>query len=115
MAERDLLLRVKVFSYDVYNCLKKIKVDIYNKQLIEQLIDSAFSAAANYRASQRGKSKKDSLNKIKIALEEIDESNFWLTSIFELNILESKELERLINESSQLTAIFVTIINKLEV
>ncbi|MBK7038312.1 MAG: four helix bundle protein [Bacteroidetes bacterium] len=52
-----------------------MKQDVYNKQLIEQLIDSAFSAAANYRASQRGKSKRDALNKIKISLEEIDESN----------------------------------------
>ncbi len=41
MSERELLIRVKVFSYDVYNCVKKIKPDIYNKQLIEQLIDSA--------------------------------------------------------------------------
>ena len=51
MSERELLNRVKIFSYDVYNCVKKIKQDVYNKQLIEQLIDSAFSATANYRAS----------------------------------------------------------------
>ncbi|MBK7569628.1 MAG: four helix bundle protein [Bacteroidetes bacterium] len=114
MSERELLNRVKIFSYDVYNCVKKIKQDVYNKQLIEQLIDSAFSAAANYRASQRGKSKRDALNKIKISLEEIDESNFWLNSLFDLKITESEEVKRLINESDQLTSIFVAIVNKLE-
>ena len=109
MSERELLIRVKVFSYDVYNCVKKIKPDIYNKQLIEQLIDSAFSAAANYRASKR-----DALNKIKISLEEFDESNFWLNSLFDLKITESEEVKRLINESDQLTSIFVAIAKKLE-
>ncbi len=94
---------------------KNHSTDLYNRQIFEQLLASAFSAAANYRASQRGKSKRDSLHKIKISLEEVDESNFWLTSIFELKINESPEIKRLIKESDELTAIFVTIVNKLEI
>lgn len=51
--------------------------------------------------------KSDFLNKMKIVLEEADESNFWLTFIKDLELLkENKELDLLIQESSELTAIF---------
>ena len=43
----------------------------------------------------------------KFLLEETDETNFWLSFIKDLDLIkESKELEFLITESSELTAIF---------
>lgn len=111
--ERDLIIRTKNFSYNVYRLVKRIQIDIYNKQIVEQLVDSSFSVASNYRAAQRGKSKRDAANKIKIVLEEIDESNFWLQSIFDLKIMESNEIVKLIRESEELISIFVSITNKL--
>ncbi|MCY7361703.1 MAG: four helix bundle protein [Ignavibacteria bacterium] len=56
---------------------------------------------------------KDSANKIKIALEEMDESNFWLSSIYDLEISSTTETIKLIKESDQLISILVSIINKL--
>lgn len=43
-----------------------------------QFIRSSSAAAANYRASHRGKSKADFINKRKIVEEGLDESFFWL-------------------------------------
>ncbi len=113
MAERELLSRTRNFAYDVYRMVTKIRIDVYNKQIIEQLIDSAFSTAANYIASQRGKSKRDSLNKIKIVLEETDEANFWLQVFYDLQLSITAENIRLIKESEELISIFVAISNKL--
>jgi four helix bundle protein len=44
----------------------------------KQLIRSATSSAANYSASNRGKSKRDMIYKRKIVEEELDESILWL-------------------------------------
>ena len=111
--ERDLIKRMREFAYDVYRHLKSVRLNFYNRQIIQQLLDSAFSSAANYRAAQRGKSRKDALNKIKIALEEMDESNFWLTSLFDLKESDDSEMQALIKESNELSSILVSIISKL--
>lgn len=64
--------------------------------------------AANYRAVNRAKSKTDFGNKIKIVLEEADESNFWLTFLADIEIVnrDDKELNFLIKESDEFIAIF---------
>jgi four helix bundle protein len=72
-----------------------------------QLIRSATSVAANYRATQRAKSKADFINKMGTTEEEADESLFWLECLAELATSEHAELNRLLKEANELTAIFV--------
>jgi four helix bundle protein len=48
------------------------------KTVRNQMVRSAPSAAANYRAACRRKSGKDFINKLKIVEEELDETMFWL-------------------------------------
>jgi len=73
-----------------------------------QLLRSSSSVAANYRAALRAKSRADFLNKLKIVLEEVDESEFWLTFVTEVNMLrqDNIHLNRLQKEANELTAIF---------
>ncbi|HMU69358.1 MAG TPA: four helix bundle protein [Chitinophagales bacterium] len=111
--ERDLVKRIRNFAYNVYRHLKSVRLNFYNRQIMQQLLDSSFSAAANYRAAQRAKSRKDALNKIKIALEEMDESNFWITSLYDLDESTSSDMQALIKESNELTSILVAIISKM--
>jgi four helix bundle protein len=72
-----------------------------------QLIRSATSAAANYRATQRAKSKADFLSKLGTVEEEADESLFWLECLVELATREHPELNRLKKEADELISIFV--------
>jgi four helix bundle protein len=74
--------------------------------LIRQLMRSATSVGANYRAALRAKSKKDFLYKINIVEEEADECYFWLELIAKAEILQEKKLQLLLNEANELTAIF---------
>lgn len=76
---------------------------------------SSSSVAANYRAVIRAKSSNDFKNKMKIVLEEADESNFWLTFIADVELLsiEDKELNLLTKESNELTAVFAASIKTL--
>ncbi|MBL7764270.1 MAG: four helix bundle protein, partial [Chitinophagaceae bacterium] len=61
---------------------------------------------ANYRASVRAKSSNDFIYKIEIVLEESDESHYWLEVVKDAGLQKGDELERLIKEANELTAIF---------
>jgi four helix bundle protein len=54
-----------------------IKSTYANVIIIKQVIRSATSVGANYRAALRGKSSPDFINKINIVQEEADESIYW--------------------------------------
>ena len=74
-----------------------------------QLIRSSASAAANYRAACRGRSCPEFVAKLGLALEEADESLFWLEFIVATRVLEpTKELQTLRTEANEVVAIFAT-------
>lgn len=75
----------------------------------DQIIRSSSSAASNYRASQRGRSGRDFINKVGIALEEADETAFWLDYIEGLEVISAKRLEKLKVEADELVRILASI------
>lgn len=79
-----------------------------------QLAKSSTSAGANYEESQAGSSKADFINKVRIALREMRESNYWLRIIDEIKEGEdfNFELKNLIKESEELKNILGAIIQK---
>jgi four helix bundle protein len=112
----DLKIRTKIFAIDCWNVCSLFPNSREYNAYVNQLIRSSSSVGANYRASQRSKSDADFINKVKIVEEEADESQFFLELLYEVNKLNNlelnSELKRLIKESNELVAIFVTIINK---
>ncbi|GGG29067.1 four helix bundle protein [Pontibacter amylolyticus] len=75
----------------------------------KQLLRSATSVAANYRAACRARSNAEFVAKIGIALEEADESLFWIELLEEAEIVTASRLASLKQEANELTAILVTI------
>ena len=72
-----------------------------------QLIRSATSTAANYRAAQRAKSKADFISNLGDAEEEADESGLWFELLGESEIIAVERVADLLRESGELTAIAV--------
>jgi four helix bundle protein len=72
-----------------------------------QLARSATSVAANYRAARRGRSKAEFLSKLQIALEEADESHFWLGLAVDGGYVNVEKTQPLIREADELTAMLV--------
>jgi len=70
-----------------------------------QLLKSATSVGANYRAAKRARSNKEFISKIHIVLEEVDETLYWL-EIIKQKWIEGDVLGMLLKESDELTAIF---------
>jgi four helix bundle protein len=72
-----------------------------------QLIRSASSVGANYRAACRSRSKAEFVSKLSIVIEEADESCYWLELIIEGELLPKEKVDPLLDEANQITAIMV--------
>lgn len=106
MTKEDLKKRTKLFALRIIKMGKVIKADDVDKLLLKQLIRSATSVAANYRAALKAKSTKDFIYKLAIIEEEADESYFWLELMTEAEIVKPEKIASLTNEAKELTAIF---------
>lgn len=73
-----------------------------------QLIRSALSVGANYRAACAGRSKAEFVAKLGIVREEADESAYWFEIIMDSELLNRDLVEPLHREASELTAIFIS-------
>ena len=72
-----------------------------------QIIRSATSVAANYRAVGLARSKSEFMAKIGVVVEEADETLFWLEFLVEIGIIKPARLESIKAEAKSLVAIFV--------
>lgn len=112
MKENDLLNRTFVFGV---NCLKFLKTlpNSYEINVVKvQLSKSSTSIGANYEESQAGSSRADFRNKIRIALREARETNYWLRIIKELEVSDNDKLSVLLQESLEIKNILGAILNK---
>ncbi len=111
MKQNDLLARTFMFGVSCLKFLRTLPNDPESKLIRFQLGKSATSIGANYEESQTGSSKADFKNKVKIALREARESNFWLRILKDLDGYNSEEFQVLLNESAELKNILATIVN----
>lgn len=109
MDKKLLQQRTKQFNVDIIVFCSNFPKSAAGFELAKQLIRSAGSVGANYRAALRAKSKADFVYKIKIVLEEADESFYWLEVVNESGLIKSEQLIKLLDEANQLTAIFSAI------
>ena len=114
MEQNDLQKRLFKFAVNCIKFLRTLPNDPEYKVIRYQLIKSSTSTGANYKESQAASSKADFHHKVKIALREMAESNYWLEVLKEIIDFEydEEEIIRLIDESSQLNRILGSIASK---
>ncbi|MEO6613819.1 MAG: four helix bundle protein [Chitinophagaceae bacterium] len=99
--------RTKLFAINVAKLTQQLPDTQVNRAYKGQIIRSASSVGANYRASRRAKSKPDFINKLKIVEEELDESLFFLELLLEFNKPFEAEINELYQEGEILLKIIV--------
>jgi four helix bundle protein len=112
MKEYDLLKRTFNFGITCLKYLRTLATNPENNLIRYQLGKSCTSIGANYEEAQAGSSKADFINKVKIALREARETNYWLRILKELNNNNDESLDLLIKESQELKNILGTIVVK---
>lgn len=103
---QELEKRTKCFHINIIKLCGLLPRNVASFEIAKQLIRSAGSVGANYRATKRAKSTADFIYKIQIVLEEADESHYWLTVLKETTIIDVPLLTELVSEANELTAIF---------
>ncbi len=101
----ELKRRTKKFGLDVIKLVESLPSTQTGKVIGNQLLRSALSIGANYRAACRGRSKPDFISKIGITIEEADESQYWLEMLAEAGLVSQERLEPHIKEAGELVAI----------
>ncbi len=105
---RDLKERAKAFSIRVVKLVESLPRTLTARTIGHQLLRSATSVAANYRAACRARSNADFIAKMGIVEEETDESVFWIEMLVDTNLVGRSRVENLLDEGNQLTAIWVS-------
>ncbi len=104
----ELRQRSKQFALRVIRMFKFLPRTEEAKILGKQVLRAGTSAAANYRAACRARSKAEFVSKMGIVVEEIDETVFWLELLVESEIVEYRKIQELLKEANELLAIFAS-------
>jgi four helix bundle protein len=100
--------RTMAFTLAVIRFCRTLPHTCEVKIVRDQLIRSGSSVGANYRSSCRGRSPEEKRAKLGIALEEADESDFWLSILEALKEGDNSQRQWLLRECGELIKIFST-------
>ena len=102
----ELRNRTKAFAVRIVRLYKSLPYRSDAQVLGKQLLRCGTSAAANYRAACRARSRAEWISKIGLVLEEADESVFWLEMLGDCEILPESKLADLLKEARELSMLF---------
>jgi len=111
MSAPDLKKRTKEFAVRIVKFVESLPNDKTLNIVGNQLLRSGTSVGANYRAACRAKSRAHFISKLGDVEEEADESIYWMEILESVGSVQSKELESLKVEASELLAITISSIN----
>lgn len=106
MQREEMEARLVSFSQRVIRLYKALAVTPPGEHIAMQLTRAATSIGANYAEAIRSRSGAEFLSKIQISLAEASESLHWLRVIEGSGFVAAGRLTDLINEASQIVAIF---------
>src|SRR5689334_12904459 len=113
MNEQEFKDRTKQLALRVIRLVEALPRKSTAEVIGRQLLRSATSVGANYRAACRGKSAADVINKLSIVEEEADETLYWMELLVEARLMDETRLASLIAETNEIVAMTVTSIRTL--
>lgn len=105
--KEEMKKRTKAFAHRCVKLALSLPQDQLGNHIRGQLIRASTSVAANYRASCNAQSIAIIISKLSIAIEEADESEFWIEFALDENLIENKEADPLINEAHEIASILI--------
>lgn len=98
--------RTKAFALRVIRFCRTLPNTDEARVIRRQLLRSATSVAANYRAACRARSHREFVAKISVVLEEADETEFWIELTVDAGLADAERTRDLLREAGELVAIF---------
>ena len=103
---RQLQDRTKKFAVRIIKAFTRLPKNEAARTIGRQFLRSGTSLTANYRAACRARSSADFISKIAIVTEETDETRLWFELLVETNLVNTKLVQPLMTECSELLKIF---------
>ncbi|WJW70364.1 four helix bundle protein (plasmid) [Candidatus Chlorohelix allophototropha] len=113
MNEQEFKNRTKQLGLRIIKLVEALPPGKTGDVLGKQILRSATSVGANYRAACRGKSAADVIAKLGIVEEEADETQYWLELIAEAGLVPLARITDLMAETNEIVAMTVASIKTL--
>ncbi|MBC8373903.1 MAG: four helix bundle protein [Planctomycetes bacterium] len=107
MTPEEMKDRTKTFGLRVIRLVQSLPREQVGYSIGRQVLRSATSVGANYRAACRARSTADFIAKLKIVEEEADESLYWIEMLTESGLVRCDVVADLHREAEELLAIVV--------
>ncbi|MEO7911396.1 MAG: four helix bundle protein [Roseiflexaceae bacterium] len=107
MNEQQFKERTKQLALRVIRMVEALPKNLAAQVIGKQILRSATSVAANYRAACRSRSQAAMIAKLDIVLEEADETLFWLELLVDSALMSTNRLVELTSETNQIIAMTV--------
>ncbi len=107
MNKDDFKLRTRRFALRAIKLVEALPRSRSADVIARQLLRSATSVGANYRAACRARSTAEFLSKMGIVEEEADECVYWLELIADSELLPVNRLQEILDEANQIVAMTV--------
>ena len=107
----SLQARLVAFSATLFKSMQTVKNDPLLGPVAIQLLRSSTSVGANYSETQSGSSYRDFHSKVRIALKELRETQYWISFLGAAGV-KIENFQDLSNEVEELICIMSTISKK---
>ena len=104
---QDLVERTRAFALRVIELYCRLPGTTLAQVLGRQLLKAGTSVGAQYREARRAKSDADFINKIEGALQELEETGYWLELMEGSRVIAITDAKPLQTEANELTSILV--------
>ena len=104
------------FAVRIINLVKHLTKNMpYTEYAIcTQLLKSGTSIGANIREAEHAESREDFIHKLKIALKEANETEYWLEIFYRAELLTLEQYESVNNDCKELNKLLISIIKNLK-
>ena len=115
MNERqDIVERTKTFALRIIRLYSALPKSAEAQVIGKQVLRSGTSVGAHVREGKRSRSNAEMISKTEGALQELEETTYWLELLAESGIVKTERLIGLIKETNELMAILVTSVKTLK-
>lgn len=105
---QGILERTKDFALRIIRLYSSLPKTTEAQVIGKQVLRSGTSVGAHVREGKRSRSDAEMISKTEVALQELEETMYWLELLKDSGIVKAELLSDLITEVDELTAILVT-------
>jgi four helix bundle protein len=105
---RSLAERTKAFALRIIRVFSALPRTEVGRVIGRQMLRSGTSVGAHGREAFRSRSDAELISKIEVAIQELDETMYWMELLVEAEIVSPRRLQPLHDEADELMAILVS-------